>query len=95
MDSAHPGTEPWEQSFLEVTPDSVWVLAVKQAENPQDGTILRIQERSGAATKATLKSGALGLDHTVDLVPWELKTVAVKPVKGSRASLREVSLLES
>jgi len=70
------------------------VLAVKQAEHPQQGTILRIQERSGTATQAALKSAPLGLDHTIELSPWELKTLLVKPSKAGRAEIREVSLLE-
>ena len=95
VDSAHGGTEPWEQSFLEVMPRSVWVLAAKLAENDGEGTILRIQERSGNATKATLKSRTMGLDHSVDLGAWELKTLMVKSFEGGRAQVREVSLLET
>jgi len=94
MDSAHKGTESWEQSFLEVMPQNVSVLAVKQAEHAHDGTIIRIQERSGSATQATLKSAALGLDHTVALTPWEIKTLIVKRTSASKTEVREVSLLE-
>ena len=32
MDSAHHGTQAWEQSFLEIMPGNVWVLAIKRAE---------------------------------------------------------------
>lgn len=95
MDSAHNGTEPWENSFLEVMPGNVWVLALKQAEHAPDGTILRIQERSGITAHATLRSAVLGLDHTVPLAPWQLKTLLVKPLKGRRAEIQEVSLLEA
>jgi hypothetical protein len=95
MDSAHEGTEPWENSFLEVTPSNVWVLAVKQAELSPDATVVRIQERSGIATQAFLKSSSLGLDQTVSLAPWELKTLLVQPKKTGRAEIREASLLES
>jgi len=80
-------------------PSNVWVLAVKQAErqadHAQDETIIRIQERAGRATKATLKSAVLGLDQTTDLAPWELKTLSVKLSKGRAAVVREVSLLEA
>ena len=93
-DSAHHGTEPWEQSFLEIMPSSVWVMAIKRPENGQGGTIIRIQERAGRAAQASLKSAALGLDHKVDLAPWELQTLLVKPAHGQRAEVREVSLLE-
>lgn len=103
MDSAHPGTQPWEDSFLEVMPGNVWVLAAKRAEGQPEhsadhsaaATVLRLQERSGTGTKATVKSVALGLDIAVDLAPWELKTLLVQPSSGGKASLREVSLLES
>jgi alpha-mannosidase len=95
QDSAHEGTEPWQNSYLEIMPSSVWVLAVKRPEGAQEGTIIRIQERAGKAVQASLKSSALGLDHTVDLNPWELKTLLVKSVKGKRAEVQSVSLLES
>jgi alpha-mannosidase len=95
MESAHPGTEPWEQSWLEVMPANVSVLAIKQAESTKESTIIRLQERSGSASKATLKSAALGLDHSIALAPWEIKTLLIKRVAGSRAEVKEVSLLET
>jgi alpha-mannosidase len=95
MDSAHHGTEPWEQSFLEIMPSQVWVLATKQAEHGQDETMIRFQERAGSSTRATLKSAILGLDHAVDLTAWEMKTLLVKSSKGHRAEVREVSLVEA
>jgi alpha-mannosidase len=94
QDSAHKGTGPWENSFLEIMPSSVWVLAIKRPEGAQEGTIIRLQERAGKAIQASLKSAALGLDHTVDLNAWELKTLLVKSAKSRRAEVREVSLLE-
>jgi alpha-mannosidase len=71
-------------------PGNVWVLALKRAERAQDGTILRLQERSGRPTQATLKSAALGLHQTVELAPWELKTLRI----GHGGEVHEVSLLE-
>jgi alpha-mannosidase len=75
-------------------PASIWVLAMKRAEGSQDRTVLRLQERSGKTAQARLKSSALGLDHTINLAPWELKTLLVTPVKGTRSQVTEVSLLE-
>jgi alpha-mannosidase len=95
VDAAHAGTRPWEESFLEIAPSNVWVLAIKRAEGEVGGTIIRMQERAGKATRATLKSAALGLDHSVNLAPWELKTVRVLRVPGGRAKVREVSALET
>lgn len=94
VDSAHHGAGPREQSWLEIMPANVWVLAIKQAEGAEGATIIRVQERSGAATTASIKSSALGLDHTVSLKPWELKTLSIRHKPGVRAEMREVSLLE-
>jgi alpha-mannosidase len=96
MDSAHPGKSPWEQTYLEVLPENVWVLALKQAEHIPGAAILRIQERSGAATTAALKSELLGLDHSVPLTPWELKTLLIQRRSAApKAEIHEVSLLEA
>jgi alpha-mannosidase len=94
MDSAHAGHQPWTRSFLEVTPGNIWTLALKRAENADNGTILRLQERSGAATKASLKSTLLGVDQFINFAPWELKTFLIVPSSGGRATAKEVSLLE-
>jgi alpha-mannosidase len=94
MGSRHTGTEPWERSFLEVSPSSVAVLAVKRAEQ-QDAIIIRLQERAGQVSEATLKSSPWGLDHKVALKPWEIKTLLVKSAKGKTSEVKEVSLLET
>jgi alpha-mannosidase len=93
MDSAHTGREPWEQSFLDIQPDNVWVLAIKQAEQEQGGIIVRIQERAGAATRASLVSATLGLNSTITLEPWQIKTLLIKPSSKGR-EVSEVSSLE-
>ena len=94
VDSAHRGTEPWEHSFFEIMPGNVWVLAIKQAENEKGAMIVRLQERSGKACQAKLKSTILNLERSVDLSPWELKTLLIKHAKGAATEAREVSLLE-
>ncbi len=95
VDSAHQGQEPWERSFLEVLPGNVWMLALKRAEGGETDTILRLQERAGTATQASLKSSLLGLDHTVSLQPWEMKALRIGPPSRGRSTLREVSSLET
>jgi len=94
MTSAHAGHMEWEQSFFEVSPSSVWVLALKPAENVKDGYIVRIQERSGTATKTALRSALLNLDHTMNLGPWELKTLLIQRSSSGPAKVKEVSILE-
>jgi alpha-mannosidase len=95
IDSRHSGTEVWENSFLEILPANVGVLAVKRARHEEDATVIRIQNRSGSANKAVLKSSLLGLNQTVALAAWEMKTLLVKHTKGHRAETREVSSLET
>jgi alpha-mannosidase len=94
VDSAHDGHEPWEKSFLSVQPANIWVLAVKAAEDGSGSTIVRLQERSGRATTASVNSTILGLDHAVSLGPWELKTLRIRKAASGKAEIREVSLLE-
>jgi alpha-mannosidase len=93
VDSAHAGHEPWDQSFLEVLPGNVWVIALKKSEDSGD-TILRIQERSGTASSASLKSLLLNLDDVVTLAPWQIKTLLIKRTPGGKAQVRELSLME-
>ena len=95
MDSAHAGRLPWEQSFLEVAPANVQVLAIKRAESADDSAVIRLQERSGVATKAVVRSGAFGLDLEVVLRPWELKTLIVKRQPGGRAEVLESNSIEA
>jgi alpha-mannosidase len=93
MDSTHEGTESWEESFLRVSPDSVWVTAIKRAEQA-DGTILRLQERSGNATEAAIEIPKLRVKHKVLIKPWEIKTLLVTGGKDQRREVKEVNLLE-
>jgi alpha-mannosidase len=95
MDSAHPGRLPWEHSFLEIAPESVQVLAIKRAEGSEDTTVIRMQERSGIATTASLRSASLGLDQKVTLRPWEMKAILAKHQPGSKADVRESTSMET
>lgn len=94
IDSAHGGQLPWERSFLDVQPPNVWVLAVKAAEAGDGGTIIRLQERSGSATKAFVKSSMFGIDQAIPLQPWQLKTLLVRKSANGVSEVHEVSLLE-
>ena len=95
MDSRHPGTRAWEDSFLEIAPDSVSVLAIKQAEDSSTAMIVRLQERTGQHTTAHLKSSLLRLNSDVPLRPWEVKTLRVEVVHAAPAKVTAVSCLET
>lgn len=92
LDSPHAGTEPWEQTFLEIGPDHIEVLALKRSEEG-GRVIVRVQERSGNKTKAHLRSRSMKLDAEVLLLPWEIKTLSITP-NVSGAHVRAVSGLE-
>lgn len=78
LDSGHPGTEPWETSFVSVSPATVAVLALKPAED-QDGIVLRVQELSGEATRAELRIQNATRPLRVALKPWQIKTLRLRP----------------
>lgn len=93
LDSRHTGTEPWEQSFLEIGPSSVEVLAVKQAEDKKS-LVIRMQERAGKQTTTHLRVPSMKLDTEVSILPWEIKTLLIKHDGKSRAAVQVASLLE-
>ena len=95
MDSRHGGSEGWEKSFLDIAPNTISVLAIKQAEDSSSAMILRIQERSGKHTSAHIESSLLQLSHDVSFSPWELKTLRIESSKHATAKVREVSTLET
>jgi alpha-mannosidase len=92
MDSAHPGTQPWERSFMAVRPESLAVLAVKRAEDGK-GVIIRLQEMRGRQTTARIALPEMGLEGSLAIGPWEIRSFRVLNVKG-RARIRQVDLLE-
>lgn len=94
MDSRHKGTAAWQESFLQISPSTVTMLAFKRAEDAENAVILRVQDRGGISTTMHLQSGALGIDQEVPLRPWELKTLRIEYAKGHQGVLRAVSLLE-
>jgi hypothetical protein len=94
MDSKHHGSESWEKSFFEITPDTVSVLSMKPAEDAADAMIVRVQERSGAASVMHLESQFLGLSKDVSLRPWEIKTLRIETSKQHKAHIVPVSALE-
>ncbi len=88
--SRHPGTLPLEQSFLEIEPSTIQVLAIKRSEDGND-LILRLQNRSPQPTTATVTSGPLRLNQSVALKPWQIKTLPRSPPTHT---LHEVNALE-
>ena len=95
LDSAHDGDAPRQQSWLEVQPSSVWVLAVKRAEDSPDTIVVRIQERSGRSVQARVTSKLLKFDQSVALGPWELRTLRIRTQSDGSPVIHSTSLLET
>jgi alpha-mannosidase len=93
VDSVHPGTEPWERSFLEIVPGNVSVTAIKHAESG-NALIVRLQETVGTGTVATIRSSMANWSHTVSLAPWSIVTVAIANPGSSHALLSRIDALE-
>lgn len=81
LDSAHPGTAPWEDSFASISPGNVTLLALKPAEGGP-GTVLRMQELAGRATTAT--GQVHGEGFSVRLTPWQIASVLLIPGQPAR-----------
>jgi alpha-mannosidase len=81
FDNGHPGTEPWQASFLSVEPATVEVLALKAAEDG-NGTLLRLRETTGEPVNA--KVHFQGKDSQLPLQPFELASFRF-PANGSPA----------
>ena len=94
LDSRHHGTEPWDVSFLEVTPNNVEVLAIKRAE-ANSNLIVRLQERSGQPNVARLSIPSLGVTRDIPLRPWEIQSLAIAPLHPDGVQVKAVSLLET
>ena len=94
LDSRHGGAEPRERSFLEVSPDTVEVLALKRAEWGRE-LVVRVQERSGKQTEARVRSSLLAMDEKLSLAPWELKTVSIDVQNRTSHRMRTLSILEA
>lgn len=94
LDSRHKGTRPWEEAFLEVSPSSIEVLALKRSEQG-NSVIMRIQERAGEETKAHIRLPSLNVSEEVDISPWEIKTLSISHAGSKSEQVKTVSILES
>ena len=93
LESRHEGTEPWEQSFLEIGPSNVEILALKYPE-VGSGVIVRLQERAGRPTTAHMRCHMLGLDQDIPVSAWEIRTLRILPSSSAGARVKVESMLE-
>lgn len=85
------GTLPQADSFIEVTPDTVLVTVLKQAEDGDD-LILRAYETTKSATQATITLPKLNRTIEAQFAPCEIRTFRI-PLDEARPVV-ETDLLE-
>jgi alpha-mannosidase len=88
-----PGDGEWpaQGSLAEVGPESVIASVFKPGE--EGGTIARVYETTGAATRGWLALPHEGRRWEFSLAPWEIKTFLL-PEPGAEGELEERDLLE-
>lgn len=74
LDSAHPGTEPWEATLASVEPSNISLLALAPAPEGK-GYLLRLQELAGKATTAI--GHIHGQPFKARLKPWQIATLNI------------------
>ena len=89
-----PGSGEWpaRASLAEVGPETV-VASVFKTPEDGEGTIMRVYESTGQATRAWVALGQEGKRWEFDLAPFELKTFLLPP-PGFAGELEERDLLE-
>ena len=80
---------PSTSSLVSCQPSNVILGAVKVAEE-HDGIILRLFESAGRPTRCDVALPLLGIGFATEMVPWEIKTLAV----SSDGIVRETDFLE-
>ncbi|MCC6488621.1 MAG: alpha-mannosidase [Candidatus Hydrogenedentes bacterium] len=90
LESAHAGSLPGCQSFLEAGPDNIAVSVLKKSEDG-DSLVVRGYETAGAGTEAVLRLPLAGIEANCTFAPHEIKTLRIDRQTGM---IDEVNLLE-
>ncbi|MCL2707821.1 MAG: glycosyl hydrolase-related protein, partial [Defluviitaleaceae bacterium] len=77
METRHEGPLAKRRSGIDVSAENVFVTAIKAAEPPLEGLILRVVETRGTETDATIKSGLFSQLVKVSLKRQEFMTIFV------------------
>jgi alpha-mannosidase len=88
----HGGSLPGRGSFLAVEPQSAGVIRVVKRAEGGDGAIVRLAEPVGRLTSLQLSGGVLGRAVSVDLTPFEVKTIFIPD--DTEETTRTVSIVE-
>jgi len=77
VESAHDGGLPVNSSLIDCDAKNVQVTVIKKAEEGEE-YILRLVERDGIATKASITSSLLNIQAVINCGPFEIKTLKVR-----------------
>jgi alpha-mannosidase len=91
VETDHDGHLPTSGSFMSLDPDTVELAVLKQWEDGHD-LVVRLIERSGHATRATLRSSVIGREDTFEIRAHELVTLLI-PLEPERP-IERLDLLE-
>lgn len=91
-DTYHPGPLPTSGGFLTVEPAGVAVIRTVKRAEAGDGVVLRLVEAEGRACTARLGGSLLGRAITVELAPYELRTLMVPD--DPAAQVRHIAVTE-
>jgi len=80
-------------SLLEVSPETVTLQAVKQAEDGDD-LIVRLQENAGVAAHGEIRFERLRFSIPFDIGPHQIRTFRISFAQGAAPVARAVNLLE-
>jgi alpha-mannosidase len=89
-ESCHPGKFPLRASFISIDMDTVVLSACKQAENREDGYVLRMYETAGKPAKTKISFPLLDTVFTASFNPYEIKTFRI----SKDGSIVDVNLIE-
>jgi alpha-mannosidase len=92
VDTWHRGDLPRARSFVEVSPENVFLTALKAAEDSSGDVVLRVYETAGRATRGEVWLSAWGRAFQFDLGAFEIKTFRVPRDRGM--GVTEADLLE-
>lgn len=82
----HDGVYDSFESFVSLDAKSVFITALKRAEK-SDATVIRLNEFAGCAQKVSLKY--FDCVHTIDMKPYEIKTLLLKDSSVSEINITE------
>lgn len=91
IESNHEGNRLTKDSFFGISNKSISISAIKKCEY-DDGLIIRLAETDGTEQTATLYAGTD--NFSIEMMPYEIKTLKIKNGRAEEYYMTEDTLLE-